>query len=72
MTIEHKGAPVTGDRDCILQYFAKKSGRGVTAKTYNFLLTLELNAVIKHAFYQRAYNYKEQEDVSDAEAPTVS
>ena len=71
MKIRHKGAPVSGDRDCILQYFSKK-GCGVS-KVFNFSIVLDLNLVITNESYQDVLLHQGQEpDVLETRGPKVS
>ena len=60
MTIQYKGGLVSGDRDCILDYFAKKT-RGIATKTYNFSNPLELSLVMKNKHYREACHHQDQE-----------
>lgn len=67
-----KDVEVSGDTDCILQYFSKKA-RGISTKTYNFSVVLDLNLVITNKFYQKVSNYMEQgSSILDAGAQVVS
>ena len=71
MKLLHKGTPVSGDKDCILQYFAKK-GHGIS-KIYNFSVVLDLNLVITNELYQDVLLHQEQEsDVLETRGPKVS
>jgi hypothetical protein len=73
VVVRHKGVPVSGDRDCILQYFAKKPRSGVVIKTYNFSTVLDLNLVIENKFFQEVSNHLEQgSNVLDTGVPKVS
>ena len=65
-SIEHKGVPVFGAKDCILQYFAKKSRSGTGIKTYNFSIPLDLNLVIENAFYEEVFNNEQQQPGASA------
>lgn len=58
--IGHKGVLVSGDRECILQYYFKKAC-GISTKTYNFSLVLDFNLVISNKFYQEVSNFLDQE-----------
>lgn len=70
--IRHKGVLVSGDSDCILQYYSKKT-RSAATKTYNFSLVLDFNLVINNKFYQEVSGHMDQEfSVLDGEAPEVS
>jgi hypothetical protein len=63
VTIEHKGTPVSGDSDCILQYFTKKSRAGtIGPKTYNFHTVPDLTLLIEKKFYDKVIEYLVESD----------
>jgi len=71
--ILHKETPVSGDRDCILQYFLKKACSGAVTKTYNLSTVLDLNLVIENKFYLEVLHQLDQEsDVLGTGALMVS
>ena len=50
--IECKGARITGGKDCIVSYFAKKPRTGVAVahvRQYDFAVILDVNLVIKNS-----------------------
>lgn len=73
VAIEHKGVPIFSDKDCILQYFAKKSRGGAAIRTYDFSTVLELHLLIENQFYQEVCEHQEQEfKAPDTSAQKVS
>jgi hypothetical protein len=61
VTIEHKGVPISSDKDCILQYFAKKSRGSAAIRTYDFSIVLEVHLCIENQFYQAVCEHQDQE-----------
>ena len=53
--LEYKGIQITGEKDCIQQYFAEKSQGGVAVagsnQQYDFSIILDVYLMIKHKFY---------------------
>lgn len=62
VSLEYKGAPISGDRDCILEHFVKKGRGGALNKGYDFRITLNIDLLIENHFYEKVCLF--QEDVS--------
>jgi len=62
--LECKGVQITGEKDCIQQYFAKKSRGGAAAagsnRPYDFSIILDVHLMIKHKFYVSVCSHREQ------------
>lgn len=74
VTIEYKGVPISGNKDCILQCFVhKKTRKGVAIKTYDLSIVPDLHLKIENHFYEEVLLYQEQEFSAPATAtPKVS
>lgn len=62
--LECKGVPITGEKDCILLFFAKKLRSRVSAtgavRQYDFAAILDINLVIKSSFHELACEHRDQ------------
>lgn len=61
MSLEYKGAEISGGKDCLLRYFLKKGRGGTANRTYNFSIVLDLHLVIENQFYEEVCQHQEQE-----------
>ena len=60
VSLEHKGTPISGDKDCILEYFVKRGRAGAVNKGYDFRLTLNIDLLIENHFYEKVSLFQEQ------------
>lgn len=61
--IECKGAHVTAEENCILQFFVKKPrGRAAATSTrqYDFSVILDVNLIIKSSFFDAVSAHRDQ------------